>query len=135
MVPSHQVEPEAKGFPSNHTTIDHNGVTAFYNEDLDRVQRRLNGIHVQMYVHPRLFCEGLLRSLHNQVRCEFFTCLKPGTSNLQRALDRRCYWDWPFLRLRPASSNDRAIGCASSFLARRKCGFRVRPVHLRLIAI
>jgi hypothetical protein len=83
MAPSYQVE--SKDLPFNHTTIESNGVAAFYKEDLDRVQRRLNGIHVQMYVHPLSFCEGLLRSLHNQVRREFSIYVKPGYLKLATA--------------------------------------------------
>jgi hypothetical protein len=37
-------------------------VATFYQADLDKVQRKLNGVHVQMYVPFSMFCTHLLRA-------------------------------------------------------------------------
>ena len=47
--------PDVKDFQFTHTPIDSglagsDGAASFYKADLDKVQRKLNGIHVQMYV-------------------------------------------------------------------------------------
>jgi hypothetical protein len=56
MTPSHRAE--VKDFQFTQTSTESGrggsvGGASFYKADLDRVQRKLNGIQVQMYVHPR----------------------------------------------------------------------------------
>lgn len=40
---------------------------SFYRADLDKVQRKLSGVHVQMYVRPRFLVYVSSQSCHNQV--------------------------------------------------------------------
>ncbi len=44
---------------------------SFYHADLDKVQRKLNGVHVQMYV-LHFFVYFFSQTCHNQVCCMYW---------------------------------------------------------------
>ncbi|KAH9991307.1 amino acid permease-domain-containing protein [Russula vinacea] len=61
---------------------DPDSTASFYHADLDKVQRKLSGVHVQMYVRSRCLEDVLSQSLYNQIAGVIGTGLFLGLGQL-----------------------------------------------------
>ena len=79
---------------------DPDSTASFYHADLDKVQRKLSGVHVQMYVRSRCLEDVLSQSLYNQVRRMYSTYLVFRERRcmvrirLLASLGRAFFWAW-----------------------------------------
>jgi len=137
VAPGTMLDVETKEFQlsaSSYADGGFNGAAIFYQADLDKVQRKLSGVHVQMYV--RFPCSVLTFYRSLPIRFAVRGCMSPPRDSryLQnRVPDCWCYRNRSFLGFRPTPRDDRASGCSLGLLTCGKRGLRVcRPHHLRL---